>query len=355
MAPSTVLDVDPATFYAAAGQCVSACNVIADGLIALGQSLSISGSMAGSDDGGREWGTDYGTGTANLFEVANQLTAAVGNYADLLSQGGTNHAQGESDASIASTSPASAPRLPHMRVVNIAPPPSSIGDSGPGLQGAIDLAAAVGVPCPNGNTDQLDATSRAWLAFGQEAEEARRQLLTAPADMFGSVQSPDIGDIYRELRQLADICQSLFSSSSDMATSCRSHSSNLQSTRSEIVDAIEQFAIEEAAAIAIGIGLSFLAAGVSAAAGAAITAGRFVSTAHKVQSIIGGLRTALGMSRLGGTDGDSEACSRRTGGDRIPTCCRPARYPPTGKSEATFTLHCRRRSGLPAISDTQRA
>ncbi|WNF44408.1 hypothetical protein [Rhodococcus sp. SG20037] len=56
---------------------------------------------------------------------------------------------------------------------------------------------------------QLDAASRAWLVFGQEAEEARRQLLTAAADMFSSIQSPEIGDNYGELRQLADICQPL--------------------------------------------------------------------------------------------------------------------------------------------------
>lgn len=275
--------------------------------------------MAGSDEGGREWGTDYDAGTANQFEVANQLTAAIANYADLLSQAGTNHAQGESDATITRTSAAATPSLPHAKVINVAPPPSVVGDSGPGLQGAIDLASAVGIPCPNGNTELLDASSRAWLAFGQAMEEARRQLLSSAAGLFGSIESPEVEDIYRELRQLADICESLFSGSTDMATSCRSHSSQLRQARTEIMDAIEQFAIEEAAAIVLGIGLSFLTAGVSAAAAAAISAGRFASTAHKVQSIIGGLRSALGMSRLG----EKTAVVRRSVGELEEIASRP--------------------------------
>ena len=317
--PTATLDIDPQIYYSSAAQCVSACNIIADGLIALGRSLGSSGSMAGSDPGGREWGTDYDAGAAGLFDLANQITAAAGNYADLLTQGGINHATAESDASIAQTSPASMPSLPHAQVVNVAPPPSSVGDSGPGLQNAIDLAAAVGVPCPNGNTDVLDATARAWAEFGQIALAARKELLSAAGNMYGGIQSPEIGAIYRELRQIAESCQSLYSASIDTSTSCRAHAEGLRTTRSEIVDAIEQFAIEEAAAIVLGIGLSFLTAGVSAAASAAIAAGRFVSTANKVKSIIESLRAALGMNRLG----EKAADARRAAGELEEIASRP--------------------------------
>ncbi|MGC7299610.1 hypothetical protein RA988_24210, partial [Mycobacteroides abscessus subsp. massiliense] len=40
--------------------------------------------------------------------------------------------------------------------VQAAAPPSSIGDSGTGLQGVIDLVGEIGIPIPNGDTGKLE-------------------------------------------------------------------------------------------------------------------------------------------------------------------------------------------------------
>ncbi|MGU3435824.1 hypothetical protein ACNHUS_22740 [Actinomycetes bacterium M1A6_2h] len=318
MSPTDVLDVDSGTYARASTACDVAGGALYTALTELRTALDGVGSMAGSDAGGRDWGSGYDTAARSLFAGTHTTVSALTNYGNLLARAAANHEAAEADA-------ARLPR-PHEKDPQAAPRPpvpvpvSAVGDSGPGLQGAIDLASAVGVPCPNGDVDKLSRAVSAWTTFARAVGDVRVGVLDASGNMFGSIMSPEIGSIYRELRLIADACERLRADAGVLASSCRDFASQLGELRGRIKSLIEDFAIEEAASIAVGIGLAAVTAGLSAAASAAIAAGRFTMTANRVRRIIDDVREALGLHRLT----DRAMSSRRSMDDLTEIADRPA-------------------------------
>ncbi|GGF98322.1 hypothetical protein GCM10007304_10400 [Rhodococcoides trifolii] len=318
MSPTDVLDVDSATYHRAADACDVAADALHAALTELRTSLESTGSMAGSDAGGQDWGSGYDTAARSLFAGTHATVAALTNYGNLLFRAGANHEAAEADAAHLPRPHETDPTAPVRPPVTV--PPSAIGDAGPGLQGAIDLASAVGVPCPNGDVDKLGRAVSAWTTFARVVGDVRAGVLDASGNMFGSIMSPEIGSIYRELRLIADACERVRSDAGVLASSCRDFASQLGELRAQIKSLIEDFAIEEAASIAVGIGLAAVTAGVSAAASAAIAAGRFTVTANRVRRIIDDVREVLGLHRLT----DRAMSSRRSMDDLTDIADRPA-------------------------------
>jgi hypothetical protein len=323
VSPTDVLDVDSATYQRASTACDVAADALHAALTELRSALDGTGSMAGSDAGGQDWGGGYVTAVGSSFAGAHATVSALTNYGHLLARAAANHDAAEADAARLprphETDPWGATSSAGVVHPPVAVPPSAVGDSGPGLQGAIDLAAAVGVPCPNGDVDKLTRASSAWTTFARTVAEVRVGVLDASGNMFGSIMSPEIGSIYRELRLIADACDRLRADADVLATSCRDFATELGELRARIKSLIEDFAIEEAASIAVGIGLAALTAGLSAAAGAAIAAGRFTMTANRVRRIIDDVREALGLHRLT----DRAMSSRRSMDDLTDIADRP--------------------------------
>ena len=249
--------------------------------------------MAGSDEAGERWGTAYDEDVDAFSRAVRTVVSALSSLGLLIEQSAVNHATADSIA--ASATPPDPTSGPPATLEDLAFS-SAVGDAGPGLQGAVEIADAVGVPCPNGDTDRLRAASEAWITVGRELLDVRTRLLGV-ADGLRESTSPEIDAMQDDVRRVLNAVEAAAGACSGLAALCRDFADQLADTRSQIRDLIEQFALEEAAAVAVGIGLAFVSAGLSAAAGAAVAAGRFARTASRVRAVVAALGAFARMRR----------------------------------------------------------
>lgn len=251
-------------------------------------------SMAGSDAAGTEWGRSYDSDAADLLTAVAGVTAALGTSAVLVRQVAANYAAAEERAGgpPASVGPAVVEPVPPVTTL-----PSAVGDAGPGLQGAIELADAVGVPCPNGDTDQLRAAARCWTDLGASLAGAADGIRDASRRLTAEVTAPEVEPVRRDVGRVATACTAAAAGCAALADSCDDYADRLAHTRERIRDLIERFALEEAATVTLGIGLAFVSAGLSAAAAMAVSAGRFAATANRVRALLETLRAFAAVRR----------------------------------------------------------
>ncbi|MBM7415922.1 MULTISPECIES: hypothetical protein [Nocardiaceae] len=339
MAPPVVLDVSPEVYAEAARSVYRADEIMASAVNVHHGAARAWAAMAGSDAAGEQWGRAYDGNVVDLSRALATTFSATSVLARLVDQAGANHAAAESIAVVPGTPPPPGRAPAAVRQLEY---PSAVGDLGPGLQGAVELADAVGVPCPNGDTDALRDASSAWIVLGQAMLDARSEVLGAAADL-GAVDVPERESMVRDLRRLSEAVEAVAGACSGLAAACRDYAEQLEKTRRDIRDLIEQFAVEEAAAVAVGIGLAFVSAGLSAAAGAAITAGRFARTASRVRAVIAALhafarmrRTETSMATVRRAADDVEDLATRVpvGLDDVAAAERAAGPPPGGWSSS---------------------
>ncbi|MGN7133690.1 hypothetical protein ACTHQY_10475 [Rhodococcoides corynebacterioides] len=292
MAP-IVVDLAPEALAAAARALYGEAYTVANAVREHGRRASGWGGMAGSDEAGRRWGTAYDEDVAAVSAALRTVVSALSSLGVLVEQSAVNHATADSIAASAPPPSLSAGTPATLEEVLL---PSAVGDSGPGLQGAIEIADAVGVPCPNGDTDRLQAAADGWIGFGRELLDVRSRLLGL-ADGLRESTSPEIDAMQDDVRRVLNAVEAAAGACSGLAALCRDFADRLADTRARIRDLIEQFAIEEAAAVAVGIGLAFVSAGLSAAAGGAVAAGRFARTASRVRAVVAALGAFARMRR----------------------------------------------------------
>ncbi|MBY6366608.1 WXG100-like domain-containing protein [Rhodococcoides corynebacterioides] len=292
MAP-IVVDLAPDALTAAARALYGEADTVATAVRAQQRRAADWGGMAGSDEAGRRWGTAYDEDVAAVSGALRTVVSALSSLGVLIEQSAVNHATADSIAASGPPPDLSAGTPTTLEDVLL---PSAVGDSGPGLQGAIEIADAVGVPCPNGDTDRLRAASEAWIVVGRELLDVRSRLLGV-ADGLRVSTSPEIDAMQDDVRRVLNAVEAAAGACSGLAALCRDFADRLADTRAQIRDLIEQFAIEEAAAVAVGIGLAFVSAGLSAAAGAAVAAGRFARTASRVRAVVAALGAFARMRR----------------------------------------------------------
>lgn len=337
MAPPAVLDVSPEVYAAAARTIYRAEQVMSAAAAAHHAAAARWAGMAGSDAAGEQWGTSYDGQVTELGRSVATVFSATSVTARLVEQAGANHAAAEANALTPGSAPPAGRAPASTRQLDY---PSAVGDSGPGLQGAVELADAVGVPCPNGDTGALRDAARQWIVLGQAMLDARSDILSATSDL-AAVRSPELDGMHRDLRRLSDAVEAAAGACSGLAALCRDYAERLDEARREIRDLIERFALEEAAAVAVGIGLAFVSAGLSAAAGAAVAAGRFARTAARVRRVIDVLhafarmrRNETSMQTMRRATDDVEDLTSRVpvGLDDVATVERSTGAPPAGWS-----------------------
>ncbi len=292
MAP-IVVDVAPEALAAAARALYDEAHTVSTAMRNQRSRAADWAGMAGSDEAGHRWGTAYDEDVDALSRAVRTVVSALSSLGVLIEQSAVNHATADSIAASAPP-PEPSPGPPATLEVLLFPP--AVGDAGPGLQGAVEIADAVGVPCPNGDTDRLRAAAEAWILFGRELLDVRTRLLGV-ADGLRESTSPEIDAMQDDVRRVLNAVEAAAGACSGLAALCRDFADRLADTRSQIRDLLEQFAIEEAAAVAVGIGLAFVSAGLSAAAGAAVAAGRFARTASRVRAVVVALGAFARMRR----------------------------------------------------------
>lgn len=274
-----------------------ASELLSRGLSRLAVSLGGCGSMAGSDRLGRSWGGEYDEAVSAVFDGVGGTTAAMVSLSGRLKQTAYNWAEADG-----TTGPLPGEdRALGGRPGAITPPtvPSVVGDSGPGLQGVIDLAGAIGVPVPNGNTGVLTGAESAWRRFADNFVGAAVDVLACGRDIIVADTSPEIDAIEAEFVDLQSAVLATATAAIQLSAACGEFGHDLTRLREQIRDEIEAMLAEQAVTAVIGIGLSLVTAGIAGAAAAGISTGRIAKTANVIRTAISSAAAVSRVARTG--------------------------------------------------------
>ncbi|RPA02573.1 colicin D family protein [Gordonia sp. OPL2] len=269
---------------------------LADGAAVLTLSLAGTGSMAGSDVAGRQWGTEYDAGARTMMSGITGTSAALVSFSSRVKQTAYNWA--ESDGLTA------APGEHHVTgvtpiVADSLPPPSAVGDSGAGLQGVIDLVGEIGVPVPNGDTGKLVSAADAWNAYLGGGVASAIRSMESGSRVIADDRSPEIDLIEGEFTTLTAAVAEVDAGVRHLGVASGEFKKTLDDLRNDIKDAVEQMIVEQVAATAVGIALSFVTAGIATAAGVGVAASRIASTARKIKGFIDLIKNTAKLSKTG--------------------------------------------------------
>lgn len=270
---------------------------LSQGASALTLALEGTDSMAGSDVAGKQWGTEYDEAAKDIIEGINSTTAALVSFSARLKQ--TAYNWGETDGLQGTLPGEERANEGTPTTVQAGAPPSSIGDSGSGLQGVIDLVGEVGIPIPNGDTGKLETAQAAWKAFADDDLRAAIDVLDAGLDTIQEDKSPEIDLIEAEFNEIQNSVIEIVKAVNELGPACGDFKATLEKLRQDIKDAVEQMLIEQAASVAVGIALSFVTAGIASAVGAGVAASRIARTAQKIKKFIEAIATAAKLSKTG--------------------------------------------------------
>lgn len=291
--------VNPVDYYAVGTALKDSGLKINEALNTLMGTLGSTGSMAGSDEGGKDWGQDYDGAASDQFMTVSIIRNAGLNFGDLVQQAAYNHAVADHRARFGQNSqgPYAVPEPtgpPFYQCVAF--PPSSVGDSGAGIQDFIELLDAIDVPVPNGNVDNLGNAANAWDKFAEVASAQSRSLAEKGAKLDG-IESPEIQDVRGHLTSMREQCDALAENAKHIAQSARDHADELRKMRDEL----KQIAMAELkgllAEAAITAAVTFLTAGLGAALGTAAMAAKIASVANKIRVLIDKLKELLKLKK----------------------------------------------------------
>lgn len=259
--------------------------ILSEGLSALSASLAGTGSMAGSDGEGKKWGKNYDDQARAVFEGVNKTTEALASFAQRLNQ--TAYNWGAADG-LTGVLPGENKWKKWVRTtVDALPPESAVADSGPGIQGVIDLVGEIGIPVPNGDTGHLNRASGAWQSFFDNEIRSALESLDSAFLLIQDNKSPEIDLIEGEFNEIFRMVSAIGDVVIFLGQTCREFREHLDNLRDQIIDAVEDMVAEQAAAVLVGAALSFVTVGIASAVGAGVAVSRIASTARKIKALIG--------------------------------------------------------------------
>ncbi|EME22355.1 hypothetical protein [Rhodococcus triatomae] len=255
--------------------------------------------MAGTYSEGSDWATSYDERTQAILSGLEEALRALENYGSILQQAGYNHAVADHNANVGSGAPPEQPQ-PTGAIPGCIPTfPPSAGGPGNGLvDDGLELAAAVGIPVPDGDTGRLDTASRAWssLAASVNLDDALASISNAVA-AFGDTSTPELDFILDDLDDLQFALTGLKEAAGDLSTSCLEYKTNLDDLRKQLVGILEDLAVELAVTAAVAVAAAFISFGLGAAAGAAKSAHSVSRFAKLISEAVVVWNAAKGISR----------------------------------------------------------
>ncbi|MGA9873882.1 MAG: hypothetical protein WBQ44_22425, partial [Rhodococcus sp. (in: high G+C Gram-positive bacteria)] len=196
------------------------------------------------------------------------------NYCVVLNQVGHNHAMAESAANRSATTTPQPPPHPSFAPGCTVTLHHSAGGTGIGLQDyAFGIADAVGIPIPDGDTDNLRRAGAVWRDLSTDTQLGNVVgHLTSAGDLFFDIQSAETDLILDDIDDLRTTFQAIQFACGELADSCEDYAANIVELRAQLSGMLEDLAEELAITAAVSIAAAFISFGASAAVGTAKSA-----------------------------------------------------------------------------------
>ncbi|WP_072805554.1 hypothetical protein [Rhodococcoides yunnanense] len=285
---------DPDWFFAVAAAADNASFTVREAITSASIALDISVTMAGNDQVGTEWGKAYDGAIGDHIRQVCQLADAYGAIASRAYLAGLNHLNAEYVAGGKqgpAPAPPAQPRSADQRVP-FSPPPSAVGENGPGLNSDIPgLVAAVGVSVPNADPTRLTAAGEALDTLQALVRDKADDVLTATGSPPAG-SGPDAFALHEEiLSNLIAPAGHLQEEGATLASAATSFGVAVVNRRNEIVSAIDELGVSMVVTLSVGVAATLVTAGGSDLAAAGVTAARIASTGRRIYNVVRALES----------------------------------------------------------------
>ncbi|MGV9409220.1 WXG100-like domain-containing protein [Nocardia sp. NPDC003693] len=296
----TDFNVDPNVYATAAAALNSAATDFHAAFQGQMTALSDTVDMGGTVGACGEWAKSYDSVAWDAYSLASSLVQAIDNYAGILQQAGYNYALADYRAGTGRPEPAAPVAFPMAWSTCPIPPPSA-GGAGSGLaDDGFELAAAAGVPIPDGDPDKLIKAAAAWNALATHDSVANLAAeLEAVAKNFEAVTAPEAAFIDEDLREMKAAAETVCATFGDVSQSCRDQKTAVDDLRTQLKALLTDLAADIAKEVAVSLVFSAVAGVLTAGFGAAaVAAYRVGKIALKVKSYAGKIAGIVGKAKL---------------------------------------------------------
>ncbi|MEP9362024.1 RNase A-like domain-containing protein [Nocardioides sp. CN2-186] len=261
-------------------------------------SLASYAGMAGDDSTATEFAASYDEAAASCVGAVADLVGALGALAHLTQASLANHRT--ADARSGGYSVSGPPtRADHCVGLALTSPPSSLGAASPGPPGAAGwmLDHLADIVWPNADTDRVRVAATTWRTAATSVQLVTAHCTTAVAALDTEV-SPEIPLAIAVAQDLSSRVDDLADQLVALAVACETYADQVDAKRDDMLGLLRDLAVEFGAGAALGIGLSFLSAGLAGPAAGAAGSARLAAAARELKGIVDALRLATGATAL---------------------------------------------------------
>ncbi|KQO03588.1 hypothetical protein ASF21_04785 [Arthrobacter sp. Leaf234] len=266
---------------------------ISDAVGVLGGILERSGGMAGWDALGSDWAASYDPAAAEAADACRELELACSDTSRALAIAAGKYLQAEHIASMG-VSALMTPFLPAFRPDGPAWvfPSAADGNRGCPPPGWDIVAGIAGVLWPAGDPEALRSASTAWRELAAQIEGGMDGSAAVAGDAVQGLASADLTQFRTRNAAIQDTGRQIAVAARDIAGACSSLAEAITLAHEELIDETHSFLLECAALAGVGIALSFVTLGGSAAITSLVGAARAAQMVIRVQAVVARLTTA---------------------------------------------------------------
>jgi hypothetical protein len=259
-------------------------------------SLGRSAGMAGDDTTSAEFGAGYDAAARESVGALAELADAFATLARLTERSLGNHRAAEDASSLHRRGAPSTSATSSLVGTTARTPPSCVGGDAAGQPELWHLVVdhLQGWAWPSADTDALREAAAAWRRCST-CLAVLPDLCQAGSAVIGRQQSPEvpaaldaISDLSRGSDDLGRVCD-------DLARACDELADDVDEHRETVRGILEDLALEVGLAVGVGVALSFFTFGGGAVVGTAVVATRTVAAAHRIVTVLSGLRSAASL------------------------------------------------------------
>ncbi|WP_067840045.1 hypothetical protein [Nocardia lijiangensis] len=297
----TVLNVPTQTYYDAADLCAKAASDLFNAFKTAMRSFGDTALMSGSVGEGKQWGESYDQQAKDAYAMSIDLVTAIDGYAQVLKAAGYNYAFADHDPKSGQPEPTQPNLNPSFtltpqELTSLLVPPSAGGEGRGLIDDGLELAAKVGIPVPDGNTEKLVKSQNVWngLATNATVTAIPGQLERAAA-MFEQVTSPEVNFFDEDLRELKAAAEDLIGVYGELAKACEDQKLALDDLRADLVKLLEDMVKSMAREVVENAIIGIVASSVTLGLGAAVVVAK---TAKSLDRFVDLIRTLLRTKKL---------------------------------------------------------
>lgn len=294
----SVLKIDTDRYTEAAELSAAAGRGLADAVASADAVLVGTGGMAGWDSLGTDWAASYDPAATDVLEASRALALASTDSARALTFSAGNYIAAEHVAAMGLAAlvepllPSSMPEatsscLPSACEAHVALPPEYW-----------DIVAGVaGIMWPTGDPALLRSAGAAWTTLASDVEHRIGGGTQLAEDTVDGLLAEDLALFRTRSAVVREAGTAIALSSRDIAAGCEALAGAIETAHQELIDETRAFAEDCLEMLAVGVALSFLTLGGSAAITSLIGVARTAQMVMKVRQTIERL-TALGRAAV---------------------------------------------------------